>query len=518
MENSRIVFAKFLKIVLINVVLTAMPGVAASDLTVRQSSRLTQAELSAFEANGFTKSDHSYQWAVRSEQNISLKSMQLSGFPEAITYEEYQQAQQCYLLMADTSGSMKKHWSQMQEAMTIWLDKITAPVAIYGFSDLLTGQLTEIVPFHSGKTKSELGEIVKEIKIKGKNTQLYAALDKAFDLLSGCKTGSASVVVFSDGDAEDKALSIQQVIGSAHGLGGGSTREVKIHTVGFGDAQQQGTVLKLQVLSTLSEKTFGTYFRYEEKNQHEPLVTKLINKLSPMGGLVIDPKSLPYGTEVVNLVVSLEDTAGGPYDITKSLGVTETRKLNNILVSIRDITGVSNPWVVVGVASLLLFIILFLLVFLWISGKRKKSINERLKQQEIIDLKKQNEGLKDAISSIGKKIDEIKPDDPVDKKGAPYGWLEDSAGKRYPLIKYSTTIGRAQDNDVVLPDTDNTVSRQHAILDFKKGMFVWTDRAPKYPTRINPHENSNIEISGSVQIQPGDTLLCGQTELRFIIE
>ncbi len=114
-------------------------------------------------------------------------------------------------------------------------------------------------------------------------------------------------------------------------------------------------------------------------------------------------------------------------------------------------------------------------------------------------------------NTLTRKLEEFQPEAKVMEQGEAYGRLVDLSGPVYPLTTYSTRIGRAPDNDVVLPDEH--VSAQHAILDFKYGQFLWTDRAPKNATYIN-----DTLVQGSREIRPGDIILCGETRLRFDLE
>ena len=120
---------------------------------------------------------------------------------------------------------------------------------MYGFAD----DLTVLVPFAAGLTSDEFQKVLGSVTMSGRNTQLYAALDKAIAEAAECETGQQSVIVFSDGDAEDIAVSLSDVTQLAN------QRNVKIYTVGFGDVAKTNTVLKLQVLKTLADKTNGVW-------------------------------------------------------------------------------------------------------------------------------------------------------------------------------------------------------------------------------------------------------------------
>ncbi|MFN3422790.1 MAG: FHA domain-containing protein, partial [Armatimonadota bacterium] len=80
-------------------------------------------------------------------------------------------------------------------------------------------------------------------------------------------------------------------------------------------------------------------------------------------------------------------------------------------------------------------------------------------------------------------------------------------GKRFPLVKTTTTIGRLEDRDIQL--TDITVSRKHCVLEFRGGKFILRNESTQ-GTRVNG------ELVQERELQDGDEIEMGGTVVKFI--
>ncbi|MCS7223121.1 MAG: FHA domain-containing protein [Armatimonadetes bacterium] len=78
-------------------------------------------------------------------------------------------------------------------------------------------------------------------------------------------------------------------------------------------------------------------------------------------------------------------------------------------------------------------------------------------------------------------------------------------GKRFPLVKTVTTIGRMEDRDIQL--TDITVSRRHAVLELRAGKFYLRNESSQ-GTRVNSEMvQLEKELEGGEDIEMGGTVL-----------
>jgi hypothetical protein len=81
-------------------------------------------------------------------------------------------------------------------------------------------------------------------------------------------------------------------------------------------------------------------------------------------------------------------------------------------------------------------------------------------------------------------------------------------GREFPLLA-AATIGRAEHNLVVLPDT--FVSSQHALIFLKEGRRVLRDRGSTNGTLVNGHR-----VSGDHILRDGDQIGVGTSVLRYV--
>ncbi len=84
----------------------------------------------------------------------------------------------------------------------------------------------------------------------------------------------------------------------------------------------------------------------------------------------------------------------------------------------------------------------------------------------------------------------------------------DGSEARFALEGDTFTVGRADDNDIVVPDA--RVSSHHLILKRSQaGNYIVNDLRPTNPTRVNGRTASLAELSD------GDTLMLGDTYARY---
>lgn len=509
----RDMFQIFLVILLLPIYNVAM---AADTLQVDAYKTLEDPEKAVLLDKGLVGNPlNSYRWWVNSSNVMQVNSVALTSLdntsPISIEQSELTEDVNCYLLMVDTSGSMRGDWENAKQSMKAWVNLLPKHIGIYQFSE----SFSTVVEVNSALSKAQLLSNVDTIEQAGRDTQLFLAVSKALEKAKSCPTSRKHLVIISDGDAEDKAYTLDGVIDEAN------AQAVSIHTVGFGDLSRSQTSLKLEVLKTLSEKTGGLYQHFSSLDTLRNNITNELKTHTLAGVVSVDAKTLPYGTEALLLSVKLTDTAGNNALQTAKVSVVDTKHFDNLLVTISQQFNGANPWlVIIGFGLLCLFVLLLLFV-IRMRNKRKRADAEAKKLAEAeIARKKHEEAISAAVKDVVDQIETFKPDEAVIEEGEPYGWLVDDNGDHHPLIKFSTTIGRYDENDVTLDG--GAVGRQHAILDYKEGVFIWTDRATTNKTKIfknlgNDTYDDGNEVDGSEHIRPGDKVVCGNTTLEFIL-
>ena len=92
------------------------------------------------------------------------------------------------------------------------------------------------------------------------------------------------------------------------------------------------------------------------------------------------------------------------------------------------------------------------------------------------------------------------------------GWLVSFSwneyGEDYQLREGKTVIGAANESDICVPDSE--VSGVHATLLYRDELFRLKDEFSTNGTKVNGED-----IVDSVELNDGDTIVVGQTEMKF---
>lgn len=93
---------------------------------------------------------------------------------------------------------------------------------------------------------------------------------------------------------------------------------------------------------------------------------------------------------------------------------------------------------------------------------------------------------------------------------ASIAWLINvSTNKTYELRADDTRIGRTNDNDIVL--TDKSVSRSHALIRRKNGIYLLFDLGASVAIKVN-----NVTVTEPHQLYAQDEIQIGKILFRFV--
>ena len=84
-------------------------------------------------------------------------------------------------------------------------------------------------------------------------------------------------------------------------------------------------------------------------------------------------------------------------------------------------------------------------------------------------------------------------------------------GEEFNISRYSTSLGRDLGNDLIL-NSDKTISRQHALIQYTNGRFHVQDLSSKNGTRLN-----GAKLGQLTELRNGDEITLGLTQLIFIL-
>lgn len=110
-----------------------------------------------------------------------------------------------------------------------------------------------------------------------------------------------------------------------------------------------------------------------------------------------------------------------------------------------------------------------------------------------------------AVEEIVREEDEAKR--PVGTLTIVPGTVQRGRERTYDIMTSTVTIGRAEDNEIVL--NDQRVSRRHAELSYTHGVWTIRDCGSHNGTHVNG------KAIASVRLQPGDLLRIGGVELEW---
>ena len=330
-------------------------------------------------------------------------------------------------------------------------------IAISGFDK-------KIKIIKSFKDKFDIKELDK-LKIAGQRTALYRLLLKAIDVLTKQHTKRKILVLISDGDFEDTAYNIEDLILKA------KKDKIMILSLGYrGLIKTQGiqrpaveTHGKLWVANKITHKMDKNFL-----NEFLPYLNNgTFIKFNKKFSATID------GKKELSLIANRGDE-----NYTKQSSINVDKKSSK--------EGVHYIILLIIIIILIMALILF---FLFKKQENKKNDNT-------------------IVEKIDKNI--------VKKQIYPLAYLVNQAGKQLPITKPNTSIGRNKDNDIVI--VGSYISGYHADIIVKHNEFFISDKNSTNGISINtPIEKQNKHKIMQSKLNNGDTIYLGPLKLKFKI-
>ena len=327
-----------------------------------------------------------------------------------------------------------------------------------------------------GSTPGQILASAKSLDATGMTTELYRSLLKAIDILASTNADRKVIMLFSDGQAEDKAYFHSDVIAAARKNG------VIINSLGY--PRSVALSVALQTLRRLSEETGGTYVEADSRfNLPRAFIERPFENIDSGGQFAIDLKNAPPGKSVLTLNF---ETDIGRLSAVVPVTLPEASTAKAAVpppVQITAFPRTDEPdlvdtwlWYGVPVALIVLIILTFITLFL-LYRKQDKS------------------------GSI-----DTTPTHPF----KPYAYLiaQDEKATRYPITHTTWRIGRSKDNEMTLDD--NSISRRHAeIQRVGNGKFILYDLDSLNGVFVNEEKITKKKL------EEGDIIEIGDIFLRF---
>ena len=397
-----------------------------------------------------------------------------------------------WLVIVDTSGSMRKLLPEIGEALVAFVDGLGEKdrAAIVAFND----EAKVLHPFSSDR--AQLKTNLQALKTEGRTTQLYKTVGKALELFQtpGLPVRKVLVIV-SDGHDEGTAYTLDGAIRQAN--------EAKVNILALGVTV--GDPGFLQNMQRLGEETGGRYIRVDAGQSWREKVD-LLGKHAQARYLFAWSSGLPPDGTVHKSRLSVSQGGTASY---RDFEVQTPKRAPNQAIKPPFLR---NPWFLGGAGISLVAIVLGG----WFLVRRARLRREELARLEGA-IESERHKRADAERALSQSLDEVKvklggleggakspPAAPASSDPAPRGapspakrrtvfmsgasltkapspyrraWLEVVAGAHpgatLPLLDGRTSLGREDDNHIVLED--EKVSLHHAVVTCEAGTYWLED-------------------------------------------
>ena len=393
------------------------------------------------------------------------------------------------LFVVDTSDPARQHVIEKNIEHIEKLLQAGQPYHRFGLARLDKELLIE-API--GSSQSEIIAAANRLRATGKTTELYRNVSKAVAAIAAGTANRKAIILFSDGQAEDRAYFHQDVIRAAR------RANVIINSLGY--PRTIALSVALQTIRRLSEETGGIYVEADNNfNLPDAYLFDPYSNIDRGGEFIVDlaPVLSAATTASTEITLTLE-SAARKFNIQVPItnqtntnpartAAAATRQADSVLQQpqpIRIVAPVQEPqeidvWLWYGIPVAFLILIVLTLIILAVTYQQLKT-------------PKNNVGK--ASATIFK----------------PYAYLvvQDESGIRYPITNTTWRIGRTRDNE--LPLDDKSVSRRHAeIQRYSNGKFVIFDVDSLNGVFVNSEQVKKKKL------EEGDIIEIGDIYLRF---
>ncbi|SEH04869.1 FHA domain-containing protein [Candidatus Venteria ishoeyi] len=433
-----------------------------------------------------------YRWWIKPlASSISIHVGQ-DTFSISPTPYPYVDAKTMIFFLVDVSDPKRRRVVQKNIEHIRLLLKSAKPhqrFALAGFAS----QLEILAP--PGVSAKTVEESLAKVKANGFSTKLYEHSLSVIELLKKSPEQRKAIFLFSDGLAEDKETSLQQVIEAARAA------QIQIYTLGYFKPGKVGN--GYYNLEALAKGTGGEFIHSNEKFVlPATFLTKPFQRLDS-GGLITYKLDLLkdnglFGKQSIKLtwhfVNSQKMTEQSSFSLEKSVTITQPQaeeKPTPILeitsekavVTKENLESVDEPIIkkqfLIYLISGILIILLIWLSFLLF---RRKPVNATISFADSENLsKKMIEGV------------------------SAYLRFTTCSGEVYPITVTPVSIGRNAENDIQLDNV--TVSAFHAEICYENCRFFIRDTNSTNGVLLDGKQVEYTEIENGSQLEIGEVVI-----------
>lgn len=363
------------------------------------------------------------------------------------------------LFLLDTSNSMNRPFRQGIKAyLKNTLQQL--PAGYQAALGTVDDSLRVINSF--ADNDSLLSAQVDNISTGRKRTELFGWLVKSIDLFPARQDINKIVVVFSDGKTTDIAYDHAAVVAKA------KDAQVSIFSAAYLNQPED------QYLRRLSDDT-GGYF--ERASSSHALTDRFNEQLFA---------AVRYqGSSSVDLTKadgSLDGEQTITYALTFPGGAVHRDQFTHTFEAAQP-----PAWLGIGGGTLLLAL---LLLFFFLRKRKKTEAPEAAGEAaSTVDF-----SCPACSATLAPNATQCANcGNPIDADLSALAWLEEAKGNTFPIKTTSCKIGALGNNEIVL--NYEKISRNHAIIDFKDGRFILTDRNSANGTFVNDKRVNSTELN-----------------------
>ncbi len=368
------------------------------------------------------------------------------------------------LILVDTSDPRRRQVVRRNIKQIADLAVAAPAHVVFGLATF-DRRYTELVPL--GGDASAVATAARKLRATGRTTELYRHTRSALNKLAGFDAARKTLIILSDGRAEDTAYTLDDVIATA------KTNAITVNGIGF-SRTIEGT-RSFQTLIRLAEETGGRFVAANQQLELPGDTDALIYSALNAGG-----------STRIDLTPAINAGLGGPQDVRIVFEGANATVVWPVTLPPAPINKTifkpdNMPWISgLGIG----LVVLFLLLVVWL---RRRYVDRKTATAAEAEEAARLAALEHPIAHL-KFFDEGEPE--------------------YPMRSSAIRIGRRADNDIQISNT--SISAYHAEIQQRRdGTFIITDLDSLNGVSIN---DEPVDVG---QLKDGDVVDLGETRFRF---
>lgn len=406
------------------------------------------------------ESNTTYEVEAVDDSNLGVPKVRLENNNSQVMLRTESELSTVIYILIDSSIPMNQAYKKGIKPFL----KVTVPtLETHDMQVIISTFDKDIRHIYDSSKNIKLNKALKKIKINGKTTELWRNVSIVLNELKSMEKRRKILIVMSDGDAEDtQAYTLNDVVTLA------KKSNIRISSIAYRDK----TVV--QNLRKIAEETNGKVWI---ANKHTHKVNKFFMK--ELAHFITSHFLFYIPADIIKPSLTGEQIMTISFEHNNSISTLPIKLRVDTLQQPLTFWEKYKLYILIVLALLLLLLLFFLL------KPKKEVMEETLEEATIIP----------------------EPFIPVPE---PIAFFESMGGTKHEIFKFPSTIGKNIGNDVVIEG--QYISRSHALIDLKDGIFYITDT-----DSVNGTEVNGAVVKGTVEIRPNDKVDFGPYKTVFVL-